>query len=107
VFAAERESSMLDKLLPLFSTLGGALIGALVAYLVARQQFKASVLSTNRQEWINKLRDLLAQYEAKLYNVHANFRLDGALRDTASGISVLPQNLWVDFRIWRPEHLPG
>ncbi len=70
---------MIEKLLPAFTTLGGALIGALVAYLVARQQFKATVLSKNRQEWINKLRDLLAEYEAILYNVHADFKLSGAL----------------------------
>ncbi len=81
------ESEMIEKLLPVFSTLGGALIGALVAYLVARQQFKASVLSKNRQQWINKLRDLLAEYEAILFNVHANFKMGGVLQDRDAGLS--------------------
>jgi hypothetical protein len=26
---------------------------------------------------------------------------------TVEEMRVLPQNLWVDFRIWRPEQLPG
>ena len=77
---------MINKLIPLFSTLGGALIGALVAYLVARQQFKTTVLSKNRQEWINNLRSLLSQYEATLYNVHAYFTLKGATQDAQSNI---------------------
>lgn len=80
-------AEIIEKLLPLLNTLGGALIGALVAYLVALQQFKATVLSKNRQEWINKLRDLLAEYEAILYNIHANFKLDGALRKKDEGLS--------------------
>lgn len=71
------------------SAVGGALVGALVAYLVARQQFKATVLSKNRQEWINKLRDFLAEYEAILYNVYADFNLGGVLRSKDEGLSDL------------------
>ena len=78
---------MIENLLPALTTLGGALLGALVVYLVARLQFKATVLSKNRQEWINRLRDLLAEYEALLYNVHANFNLGGALRAKDEGLS--------------------
>lgn len=87
LFAMGIKLEMFEKLLPIITTLGGALIGALVAYLVARQQFKATVLSKNRQEWINKLRDLLAEYEAILFNVHADFKLSGNLREKDKGLS--------------------
>jgi len=69
----EMNAEIIDKLIPLVSTLGGALIGALIACFVARQQFKATVLSKNRQEWINNLRDLLAEYNAILRKMHVAY----------------------------------
>lgn len=54
----------LNAVVSLVSTLGGALVGAAVSYLVGRQQFRATVISTNRQAWINALRDTLAEFQA-------------------------------------------
>ena len=50
------------------STIGaitGVIIGSIVSFLVARQQFKATVISANRQQWINTLRDSIADFQTK------------------------------------------
>jgi DNA primase large subunit len=77
----------IQQILPAITAIAGAVIGALISYLFARRQFKASVLSKNRQDWMNKLRDLLSEYEATLYDVHANFQLGGLVRSTKEGLS--------------------
>jgi hypothetical protein len=46
------------------TTIAGTAIGAAVTYLVGRQQFRAAVLSANRQAWINNLRDCIAEYQS-------------------------------------------
>lgn len=43
------------------AALVASIIGPYVTLVVARRQFKASVLSTNRQKWIDTFRDRLAQ----------------------------------------------
>lgn len=43
----------------------GVIIGSIVSLLIARQQFKATVISANRQQWINKLRDCIADFQTK------------------------------------------
>jgi len=39
-----------------------AIAGPTVSLLVARQQMRASLISTNREKWAEALRDLLAEY---------------------------------------------
>lgn len=43
----------------------GVVIGSIVSFLIARQQFKATVISANRQTWINTLRDCIADFQTK------------------------------------------
>lgn len=47
------------------SALLGVLIGSVCSYFVSRQQLKATVLSGNRQQWINTLRDCIADFQTK------------------------------------------
>jgi len=39
-------------------------LGALISYKIATKQIHANVVSTNRQTWINRLRDCLADFQA-------------------------------------------
>lgn len=57
-------TEQLNIIVPGLTTVAGAAIGALIAYLVGRQQFKATVISANRQAWINTLRDTVAEYQS-------------------------------------------
>ena len=50
-------TEQLNIVVPALTTIAGATIGAAISYLVGRQQFKANVVSANRQIWINTLRD--------------------------------------------------
>jgi len=43
------------------TALVASIVGPLVTLAVARRQFNATVLSANRQKWIETLRDLLAE----------------------------------------------
>ena len=43
------------------TALVASIVGPLVTLFVARRQFSATVLSTNRQKWIEELRDMLAE----------------------------------------------
>lgn len=43
-----------------------AVTGPVVSYLVARRQIRASVVSNNRERWIEALRDAVAEYVALL-----------------------------------------
>lgn len=47
------------------SALFGVLIGSVCSYFISRQQIKATVLSGNRQQWINTLRDCIADFQTK------------------------------------------
>jgi len=42
----------------------GVVIGSVGSYFISRQQIKATVLSGNRQQWINTLRDCIADFQA-------------------------------------------
>ena len=46
------------------SALFGAALGLLGSYRVAMIQFRANVISANRQAWINTLRDTLAEFHS-------------------------------------------
>ena len=43
------------------TALAASIIGPIVTLRVARRQFNANVLSTNRQKWIEALRDMVAE----------------------------------------------
>lgn len=47
------------------SALFGVLIGSACSYFISRQQLRATVLSGNRQKWINTLRDCIAEFQTK------------------------------------------
>lgn len=44
-----------------------AIIGPMVALYVMRRQIRATVVSTNRQKWIDSLRDTIAELMAIIY----------------------------------------
>jgi hypothetical protein len=41
-----------------------AVIGPMVSYIVARRQIRASVISNNRERWVEALRDSVSEYVA-------------------------------------------
>ena len=53
--------ALLISLVSACTALGASIIGPLVTLSVARRQFSATVLSANRQKWIETLRDMLAE----------------------------------------------
>ena len=48
------------------TALVASIVGPLVTLVVAKRQFNATVLSANRQKWIETLRDLLAELSSLL-----------------------------------------
>ena len=57
------------------TALVAVIVGPLVSVLVAKNQINASVVSSNRQEWINRLRDELATLVGIVHHLpsaHAN-----------------------------------
>ena len=62
-------TEQLNIIVPGLTTIAGAAIGAWIAYLVGRQQFKANVVSANRQIWINTLRDCVAEFQSVTLSV--------------------------------------
>lgn len=44
------------------TALAAVLLGPLVSIWVAQKQVRVSVLSNNRQQWINTLRDIISEY---------------------------------------------
>ena len=59
-------TEQLNIVVPAITTIAGATIGAAISYLVGRQQFKANVVSANRQTWINTLRDTVSEYQSSV-----------------------------------------
>lgn len=63
----------MDQLTITFLTASTALIAGIaspiVSINVARRQFKASVVSSNRERWIEELRDAIAEYIAMVTSV--------------------------------------
>ena len=53
------------------TALCAVLLGPLVSLWVAQKQVSVSVLSANRQVWINTLRDQLAEFSSILAVIHA------------------------------------
>ena len=57
----------MDEYIPIISVviaLFAVIIGPFVTLYIARRQIKANVLSPNRQQWINTLRDEISNYLA-------------------------------------------
>lgn len=59
------------------SAIVGATLGAVVSYRIARQQLRATVRSSNRQEWINTVRDTTAEITGLVFAVSAMADLKG------------------------------
>jgi hypothetical protein len=57
--------TLLTASISAFAVIVGVVIGSIVSVLIARQQFKATVISANRQQWINNLRDCIADFQTK------------------------------------------
>jgi hypothetical protein len=53
--------NMNPEMVTAITALVAVLVGPLLSIYVARKQINAAALSTNRQEWINKLRNVLAE----------------------------------------------
>src|SRR3982751_3778326 len=63
----ESSIALISTITALFATL----LGPLVSLWVTNKQVSASVLSANRQSWINNLRDLMAEYFSIVNFIHA------------------------------------
>ena len=62
-----------------FTALLAVVVGPIVTVYVARRQIRASVVSNNRQQWINQLRDTIADLLAKQQmarTLNSNFHSD-------------------------------
>jgi len=57
--------TMLTSGVSALAAIAGVIIGSIVSFLIAKQQFKATVISANRQQWINSLRDCVADFQTK------------------------------------------
>ena len=81
------------------TTITGTLIGATVSYLISRRQFRMTVLSKNRQDWINSLRDNLAEYQSIMYNTSANVCLKGAVQSSKDSVKELMRANFIRSRV--------
>jgi hypothetical protein len=65
--------SLLSQVVTAVAALSGVAIGSIFSYWIARQQIRATVISANRQQWINTLRDCIADFQtkAKIANVES------------------------------------
>lgn len=63
------EIALLTALISSFSALIGVSIGSIVSLRISKRQFSATVLSANRQEWINTLRDTIAEFQSSVVMV--------------------------------------
>jgi len=76
----------LTVILQTVSTIAGAAIGAAVSYFVSRHQFRAAVLSKNRQDWINTMRDTLSEYNSLIHDIASDFTTRGKVRSAVEGM---------------------
>ena len=54
-------------------------VGPISAYLIAKRQITATVVSTNRQAWINQLRDHLSQLHSLLFRLPMALKIPGGI----------------------------
>jgi phage-related minor tail protein len=57
------------------SPLGALVLGSFLTYFISRSQIKMTVVCQNRQNWTDTLRDNLAEFMARLYDVYAEMTL--------------------------------
>src|SRR6266566_8149872 len=57
-------------------------VAPISAYLIAKRQITATVVSTNRQAWINQLRDHLSQLHSLLFRLPMAFKSPGGILTT-------------------------
>jgi uncharacterized membrane protein len=62
---AHMEITQIVQLITAATALVAVVVGPIVSVYVVRRQIRASVVSTNRQQWINNLRDTVADFVAK------------------------------------------
>jgi hypothetical protein len=65
------DASSLIPILSLIVTLISVVVGPLIAIRVAKKQIRATVISSNRQQWISSLRDLLAEFLTLAHHISA------------------------------------
>jgi hypothetical protein len=61
------------QLITAITALAAVIVSPLIALYVSRLQFRGSVISNNRQQWINTLRDTIAQFLAKQQATRSRF----------------------------------
>ena len=67
------------------TALVSAIAGPLMSYVMSGRQIRASVISTNRERWIEALRDSIAEYVSLLFT--AAMIKQVIARDTASAVT--------------------
>lgn len=66
------------------AALFGATVGAVISYFMSRLQFRATVLSANRQAWINDLRSSIAELLSVVTSLGTAFKANiGSQQDHA------------------------
>lgn len=81
---SETQVTLFVGLIGAGSALVGAILGAAVSYAIARQQFRATVLSGNRQAWINTVRDTVAEIQALALTVLGLYSAGRDLMETTA-----------------------
>ncbi len=56
---------LLKATIPVIGTITGVIVGLFFTYLISKQQFRTTVISGSRQQWINSLRDSIAEFETQ------------------------------------------
>lgn len=67
---------MNTALISAVTVLVAVLVGPIVTLYVARKQIKSSVVSANRQEWINRLRNEIASFVQEVKHVPSAYSAD-------------------------------
>lgn len=84
------------QLITAITALVAVVVGPLVSIYVARREIRASVVSSNRQVWINNLRDTIAEFLAK----HAVARNNNFLSHAdESSLPRIQEIVWLNTRI--------
>ncbi len=62
--------SAITAIISTLTALGAIIIGSIVSLKIAKRQISASTVTTSRQQWINNLRDTIADFLAKTSMVY-------------------------------------
>jgi hypothetical protein len=71
-FMTAIEITLLTALISSLSAIVGVSIGSFVSLRISKRQFAVAVLSSNRQQWINTLRDTIAEFQAGVVGVSSD-----------------------------------